>query len=100
YSVYHVTHAEHSALYDARIIYVNHKFEALGGLPARAVLGHSVRELFPHVGEGWYLSVKAAACDGTPVDRDYEDEFSGKHYRFIARQLSQPGYCAVIYMKA
>ena len=99
YSVYHVTHAEHSALYDARIVYVNHKFEALGGLPARAVLGHSVRELFPHVGEGWYLSVKSAACDGTPVDRDYEDEFSGKHYRFIARQLSQPDYCAVIYME-
>lgn len=100
YSVYHVTHAEHSKLYDAQIVYVNHKYEELGGLPSEAILGHRVRELYPHIGEDWYVNVKSAACDGTPVEYDYEDELSGKRYHFSARQIIQADYCAVTYVEA
>jgi PAS domain-containing protein len=99
YSVYHVTHAEHSRLYDAQIVYVNHKYEELGGLPAEAVLGHRVRELYPHIGENWYMNVKSAACDGTPVEYDYVDELSGKRYRVSARQIFRADYCAVTYVE-
>lgn len=100
YSVYHVTHAEHSRLYDAQIVYVNHKYEELGGLPAEAVLGHRVRELYPHIGENWYMNVKSAACDGTPVEYDYIDELSGKRYHFSARRIFRADYCAVTYVEA
>ena len=100
YSVYHVTHAEHSKLYDAQIVYVNHKYEELGGLPAEAVLGHRVRELYPHIGENWYINVKSTACDGTPVEYDYVDELSGKRFHFSARQIIQADYCAVTYVEA
>ena len=100
YSVYHVTHAEHSKLYDAQIVYVNHKYEELGGLPAEAVLGHRVRELYPHIGENWYMNVKSAACDGTPVEYDYIDELSGKRYHFSARRIFRADYCAVTYVEA
>ena len=100
YSVYHVTHAEHSRLYDARIVYVNHKYVELGGLPAEAVLGHRVRELYPHIGENWYMNVKSAACDGTPVEYDYIDELSGKRYHFSARRIFRADYCAVTYVEA
>ena len=100
YSVYHVTHAEHSELYDAEILYVNHKYEALGGLPAKAVLGHSVRELYPHIAEEWYRNVKAAACDGIPVEYDYVDELSGKRFHFSARQIVRADYCAITYVEA
>ena len=100
YSVYHVIHAEHSKLYDAVIIYVNHKYEELGGLPAKAVLGRRVRELYPHIEENWYLNVKSAACDGMPVEYDYVDELSGKRYHFSARQIVQADYCAITYVEA
>lgn len=100
YSVYHVFHAEHSSLYDAEIVYANHKYEELGGLPLKAVLGHRVRELYPHIGEDWYRNVKNAACDGVPVEYDYVDELSGKRYRFSARQIICGDYCAVTYVEA
>ena len=100
YSVYHVTHSEHSRLYDAELVYVNHKFEELGGLPAEAILGHRVRELYPHIGENWYMNVKSAACDGIPVEYDYVDEMTGKRYHFSARQIFRADYCAVTYVEA
>ena len=100
YSVYHVTHSEHSRLYDAELVYVNHKFEELGGLPAEAILGHRVRELYPHIGENWYMNVKNAACDGIPVEYDYVDEMTGKRYHFSARQIFRADYCAVTYVEA
>lgn len=100
YSVYHVTHAEHSGLNDAVIFYVNHKFEEYGGLPAQAVLGHSVRELYPFVDEAWFNNVKRAALDGETVEGDYTEPVSGKKFRFTARQIIYAGYCAVTYVEA
>lgn len=100
YSVYHVIHAEHSKLYDAEIVYANRKFEELGGLPAKAVIGQRVRELYPHIGENWYSNVKSAACDGVPAEYEYVDEVSGKHYRFSARQIIGADYCAITYVEA
>lgn len=97
YSVYHVTHAEHSGLYDAVIFYVNHKYEELGELPAKAVLGHSVRELYPYIGEEWFECVRRAALDGETVEGDMVDAASGRTFRFAARQIIYPGYCAVTY---
>ena len=94
YSVYHVTHAEHSGLYDAVIFYVNHKYEEFGGRPAREILGHSTRELYPSLDEEWYRDIKRAAFDGESVEREYVDAASGKRYAFKARQILYPGYCA------
>ena len=99
YSVYHVTHAEHSGLYDAVIFYVNHKYEEYGGLPAKAVLGHSVRELFPQIGEEWFDSIKRAALDGETVESEYVDPIHGKRFHFAARQIIYAGYCAVTYVE-
>lgn len=99
YSVYRVTHIEHSALYDAEIIYVNHRFEQLGGLPSEAVVGRRVRELFPYIGEEWYLSAKRAAVDGEVVEYDYVEPLNRRPFHFAARQVS-PGYCAITYQEA
>ena len=79
---------------------VRNKYEELGSLPSEAILGHWVRELYPHIGENWYVNVKSAACDGTPVEYDYVDELSGKRYHFSARQIIQADYCAVTYVEA
>ena len=99
YSIYHVTHSEHSQLYDAAIIYVNHKYEEYGGLPASAVLGHSVRELYPHITEDWFQDVRKAAQDGETVERDFVDAPSGRHFYFAARPVGSPGYCSITYME-
>lgn len=99
YSVYRVTHAEHSELYDAEIIYVNHKYEQLGGLPAEAVLGHRVRQLYPFLGEEWFRNVKRAALDGETVESDHVDVLTRKRYRITVRQISMPGYCAITYLE-
>ncbi len=97
YSVYHVTHSEHSELYDAEVIYANRKFEQFGGLPAEAVVGRRVRELFPYVGEEWYQNAKRAALDGETVEHKYTDPLSGKPYYLTVQQVVCPGYCAVTY---
>ena len=99
YSVYHVTYAEHSGQYDAVAFYVNHKFEELGGLPARAVLGHSVRELYPYLGDAWFENVRRAAMDGETVEGEYNDPLSGKRYHFTAYQIIYPGYCAFTFLE-
>jgi diguanylate cyclase (GGDEF)-like protein len=99
YSVYHVTYAEHSGLYDAVIFYVNHKYEEYGGQPAKAVLGHSVRELYPFIGEEWFETVKRAAMDGESVEGELVNAPGGKRFRFTARQIIYPGYCAITYQE-
>ena len=97
YSVYRVTHIEHSELYDAEIIYVNHAFERNGKIPASNALGHHVRELYPYIEEGWFQLVKRAACDGETVEYDYTDPLRGVSYHLTAWQVKLPGYCAVTY---
>lgn len=95
YSVYHVTHAEHSGQYDAVFFYVNHKYEEFAELPAKSLLGHTVRELFPFLGNEWYQDIKLAALDGKIVEGEFDNPLNGKHYHFTARQIIYPGYCAV-----
>ena len=99
YSVYHVTHSEHSELYDAEIVYVNHKYEEYGRLPAGSVIGQRVREFYPYIEETWFQNVKRAAIDGETVESDFVDVVSGKHFQFSVRQIICPGYCAVTYME-
>lgn len=95
YAVFHVTYAEHSGRYDAVFFYVNRKYEEYARLPAKAMLGHTVRELFPYLGEDWYQNAKSAALDGAAVEDEFDDPSSGKRFRFTARQIIYPGYCAV-----
>ncbi len=100
YSVYRVTHAEHSELYDAVIIYVNRKYTEYGGLPPEEVVGHKVRELYPFIEEVWFRNIKRAALDNEVVEYDYEDPLSGKRFNVSARQILRPGYCSVTYTEA
>ena len=95
YAVFHVTYAEHSGLYDAVFFYVNHKYEEFLGLAAKDILGHTVRELFPYLGEDWYQDVRSAALDGKVVEDEFDNPVNRKHYHFTARQIIYPGYCAI-----
>ncbi len=99
YSVYHVIHVEHSELYDAQIVYANHAFERLGGLSVEAVVGRYVRDLYPYIGEEWFQHARRAACDGQTVEFDYVDPLGGRTYRFMAKQVICPDYCAVTYQE-
>ena len=95
YAVFHVTHAEHSGQYDAVFFYVNHKYEELAGRQAKAMLGHTVREVFPSLGDDWYQDVKSAALDGKIVEGKFDIPQIGRSYIFTARQIIYPGYCAI-----
>ena len=100
YSVYRVRYSESNRNYDAIIFYVNHKYEEFGKCSAKDVLGHSVRELHPFIGEEWFDSVKRAAVDGEAVEDYIVDEPTGKKFHFTARQIICTGYCAVTYVEA
>ena len=95
YSVYHVTYAEHSGQYDAVYFYVNKKYEEFANLPAKALVGHTVREVFPFLGDDWYQDVKRAAIDNEVVEGEFDVPVIGKHFRFTARQIFYRGYCAI-----
>jgi len=99
YSVYHVIHSEHSELYDAEIVYVNHKFEEYGRCEAASVIGQKVRTLYPYIEETWFRNIKRAAMDGETVENVFTDIVSGDDFRLSVRQILSPGYCAVTYMK-
>ena len=99
YSVYRVIHVEHSKLYDAEIVYANHKFAQIGGLQLEATVGHRVRELFPYIEEEWFSAARRAALDGEPQEFDYRDPLSGKTFSYTAQQVVCPGYCAVTYQE-
>ncbi len=99
YSVYRVIHVEHSKLYDAEIVYANHKFAQTGGLELEATLGHRVRELFPYIEEEWFSAARRAALDGETQEFDYHDPLSGKTFSYTAQQVVGPGYCAVTYLE-
>lgn len=95
YAVFHVTYAENSGLYDAVFFYVNHKYEEFAGSDSRAMLGHTVRELFPFLDDDWYSDVRRAALGGEFVEGEFDNPINGKHFRFSLRQIIYPGYCAV-----
>ncbi len=95
FSVFHVTYAEHSGQYDAVFFYVNHKYEEFASLPAEAMLGHTVREIFPFLGDDWYQDVKSAALDGEIAEGEFDIPAIGKKYQFTARQILYPGYCSI-----
>lgn len=97
YSVYRVTHVEHSKMYDAEFVYVNTAFARLGGFPPEKIVGRHVRELYPYIGEDWFENAKRAALDGETVEIDYTDPLSGSAYQTTYRQVITPGYCAVTY---
>ena len=97
YSVYRVTHVEHSKMYDAEFVYVNHAFAKLGGFPPEKIMGRHVRELYPYIGEDWFENAKRAALDGETVELDYTDPLSESSYRTTYRQVITSGYCAVTY---
>ena len=95
YAVFHVTHAKHSGRDDAVFFYVNHKYEEFFGYPAKALLGRTVREVFPFLGDEWYRDVRSAALDRKIVEGEFDNPQNGKHFRFTARQIIYPGYCAI-----
>jgi diguanylate cyclase (GGDEF)-like protein/PAS domain S-box-containing protein len=95
YAVFHLTHAERTGRDDAVFFYVNHRFEELVFLEAREILGHTVRELFPYLGDDWYHDLKSAALDGNVAEGEYDNPISGRHYRYTARQVIYSGYCAI-----
>ncbi|MBR2529053.1 MAG: EAL domain-containing protein [Blautia sp.] len=95
YAVFHVTYAENSGRYDAVFFYVNHQYENLFGHEAKELLGHTVREVFPFLGDEWYQDVKSAALDGKIVEGEFDHPLNGRHFRFTARQIIYPGYCAI-----
>ena len=95
FAVFHVTRAEHSGRYDAVFFYVNQKYEEFAGQSAKAMLGHTVRDIFPFLGDEWYQDVKSAALDGKIVEGEFDVSAIRKHFRFTARQIVYPGYCAI-----
>ena len=101
YAVFHVTHSEESGQCDAVFFYVNHQFEQLAQLTEKDLLGHSVRELFPFLGESWYQDAENAAIDGQVVKGEFVSAFSdNKRLHFTIRQIIHPGYCAIMCMDA
>ncbi|MBQ3278901.1 MAG: hypothetical protein IJG94_07030 [Clostridia bacterium] len=73
--------------------------EEFGGVPAAKILGHSVRELYPHIGEEWFREIKRAALDGETVEGEMTNALDGERYHYTVRQIIYPGYCAVTYTR-
>ena len=72
--------------------YVNQKYEEFASLPAKAMLGHTVREVFPFPGDEWYNDVKSAALDGKIVEGVFYNPMIKKNFHFTTNNsLKQRG---------
>ena len=99
YCVYYVTRSEDGRSDNAVFYYVNRKFEEECGIPAKAILGRSVREIYPNVGEEWLRDIKRAALNDESVGGMIENAPNGKRYSYTASQIIYPGYCAVTFQE-
>ena len=97
YAVFHVT-INQDGSEDAKLFYANRKYLDYGTQPASVLLGHSVHELYPFIGEEWYRDIRKAAMDNEIVEGDLLFTPDGKTYHYVATQIIYPGYCAVTYL--
>ena len=97
YAVFHVTVRDEGTV-DAKLFYVNRKYAGYGNTPVSDLLGHSVRELYPSVGEEWFDDIRRAAMDNEIVEGELLFSPDGKRYHYVATQIIYPGYCAVTYL--
>ena len=95
YAVLRLTHAENSGRNDAVFFYVNHKYEEFFGHTAKELLGRTVRDVFPFLGDDWYEEVRSAALDGKIIESVFDSLTDGRHLHLTVRQIIYPGYCAV-----
>ena len=99
YCVYYVTHPKDGGADNAVFYYVNRKFEEECGIPAKAILGRSVREVYPNVGEEWIRDIKRAALNDENIEGTVKNSSNGKRYHYTASQIIYPGYCAVTFQE-
>ena len=99
YAVYRVLTDEEDRVKDAVLFYVNHLFERNAGREAREMLGHTTRELFPELGEDWYLKAARAALQGETVTESMAYAGTGMRYYLTASQVIRPGYCCFTYQE-
>jgi EAL domain-containing protein (putative c-di-GMP-specific phosphodiesterase class I)/PAS domain-containing protein len=98
YCVFRVTYSEKTGLYDVVFFYLNHKYEEVIGLPAKELLGYTVRERFPFLGGDWYDNIKICAFEGKIIEGDFINPFTNKRFRYFGRQIIYPGYCCITCM--
>ena len=98
YAVYHVTADAEGNADDAVLFYVNRKFEKDDGRSASELLGHSIRELYPSVGDAWFADIARAALNGETLEGELPSPRTGEGCRYTAEQVICPGYCAVTYL--
>ena len=99
YAVYKVQSDKKNRVRDATLFYVNHLFEKRAGKEARELLGRSVRELFPTLGEDWYDKAGRAALHGETMTENMYYEATGLHYYTTVSQVIRPGYCCFTYQE-
>ena len=99
YCVYYVTHPKDGGADNAVFYYVNRKFEEECGIPAKAILGRSVREVYPNVGEEWIRDIKRAALNDENIEGTVKNSSNGKRYHYTASQIIYSGYCAVTFQE-
>jgi hypothetical protein len=99
FCVYYVTHPKDGGADNAVFYYVNLKFEEEFGFSAKSILGRSVREVYPNVGEEWIRNIKRAALNDENIEGMVKNSPNGKRYRYTASQIIYPGYCTVTFQE-
>ncbi len=87
---------EHGKPYDYRFLMVNKAFASLTGLPAKEVLGRTVREVLPGIDTAWIETYGEVALGGEPVHFERFSPQFDRHYEVTA-YCPEKGRFAVIF---
>ena len=98
YAAYRVITDKEHKVRDATILYANRKWLDRSFKRFDEVVGHTVRELFPSLGEKWYNLAHRAALLGEEVTENIFVPSMDMHFYVTVNQVVRPGYCAFTYL--
>ena len=97
FSVYQYRPAEEGREADAVLLYANRRFARMVHMKHEAMLGHTVRELFPVLEAWWFEVARAAALEGKESEGLLYYPLSDVDFHYAVCQIIGPGFCAFTY---
>jgi PAS domain S-box-containing protein len=81
---------------DYRFLQVNPAFERLTGLSAEKLIGHTVRQVLPHIEPGWIQRYGEVATTGESIAFDDYSRELNRHYHVVAYRPEAEHFAVII----
>jgi PAS domain S-box-containing protein len=96
YVIYNILYDDEGEPYDYRFIKVNHAFEEITGLSAENVIGRTVLEVVPNLGDQWERVYYEIATHGDPIRTELYSPNFDRYYEIVGF-MTREGQLAMVF---